>query len=124
MKSFFALCVLIGIIVSLVLLLLIFECVRKMNFQPKKKPMLQGGYAQRSNHYPINCCPRCKSNRVRAFVEKQVILPEKTKTQTSLNLNPLKPFTVYNHNEKVIRQEISRDITKFICDNCGLIYKR
>lgn len=67
-------------------------------------------------------CPFCDSGRIRAFTENKVIIPEKTKTQTSFNLNPLKPFTLFNQKEKVVRREISVDVTKFICDNCGNIW--
>lgn len=67
-------------------------------------------------------CPCCDSGRIRAFTENKVIIPEKSKTQTSLNLNPLKPFTLFNQKEKVARKQISVDVTKFICDNCGNIW--
>lgn len=69
------------------------------------------------------CCPRCNRNRFHSIVTKEVIIPEKTKTQTSLNMNPLKPFTVLDHKEKVVRQEISREVTKFVCDDCGYVWK-
>lgn len=67
-------------------------------------------------------CPCCDSDRIRAFTENKVIVPEKSKTQTSLNLNLLKPFTFFNQKEKVVRKQISVEVTKFICDNCGNIW--
>ena len=67
-------------------------------------------------------CPRCGKSNYHAIVQKEVIVPEKKKTQSSVNLNPLKPFTVMDHKEKVVRKEISRDVTKFVCDNCGNIW--
>lgn len=40
-------------------------------------------------------CPKCKSHNI------QVIANNKNmKQQTSFNLNPLKPFTIFNHKEK------------------------
>lgn len=70
-----------------------------------------------------NFCPLCKSNRIRSFVEEQVISPGKKKTYTSINLNPFKPFTLFNEKEKVIKKPIIYKKTKFICDNCGNIWQ-
>lgn len=40
-------------------------------------------------------CPKCKSHNI------QIISNDKNmKNTTSLNLNPLKPFTVFSHNKK------------------------
>lgn len=71
----------------------------------------------------IKTCPFCTSSKIRAFMDETVRIPEKTKKYTTLNLNPLKPFTVFNHKEKVVRKEITSKETKFICDNCGSIFK-
>lgn len=67
-------------------------------------------------------CPRCKKSHYHTMVTREVVIPGKTKTQSSLNLNPLKPFTVMNHKEKVVREEISREVTRFVCDECGNIW--
>lgn len=42
-------------------------------------------------------CPSCKSPNVQLLDSN---MNEKVKKSTSLNLNPLKPFTVFNHKEK------------------------
>lgn len=68
-------------------------------------------------------CPKCGSDNCHAFVEDMVILEGKTKMQTSLNLNPLKPFTVFNHKEKVVREPWTRQVSKFVCDDCGKIFQ-
>lgn len=57
-------------------------------------------------------CPKCGSDNYHAFVE------DKVKRSSSINLNPLKPFTVLNHKEKVVRQ-----VSKFVCDDCGKIFQ-
>ena len=69
------------------------------------------------------CCPSCRSSRIRAFTEKNVIIPQKVKNQTSYNLNPFKPLTLFNHTQKVVRKEVAITETKFICDNCGNIFR-
>lgn len=68
-------------------------------------------------------CPRCNSDRFHAYVEEKVWIKGKTKQQTSLNMNPLKPFTVFNTKEKVIRPDITYKETNFLCDDCGKIFK-
>lgn len=68
-------------------------------------------------------CPACGSVRFHAFVEEQVIIPGKVKSQTTLNLNPLKPFTVFNHKEKVVRKGWTRQVSKFVCDDCRHIFQ-
>ncbi|AYQ24200.1 MULTISPECIES: hypothetical protein [Enterococcus] len=42
-------------------------------------------------------CPSCKSTNIQLLDSHT---NEKSKKTTSLNLNPLKPFTVFNHKEK------------------------
>ena len=68
-------------------------------------------------------CPRCGSNNHHAFVEEEVIRKGKVKSTTSWNLNPLKPFTVFNHKEKVVRKPLTRKVSKLICDDCGKIFQ-
>ena len=69
------------------------------------------------------CCPGCGGTRFHAFVEDEVMIPAKVKSQTTLNLNPLKPFTVFNHKEKVVRKGWTRQVSKFVCDDCGKIFQ-
>lgn len=68
-------------------------------------------------------CPRCGSTRFHAFVENVVVREGKVKSKTTLNINPLKPFTVFNHKEKVVRQPSMKQVSKFVCDNCGNIFQ-
>lgn len=68
-------------------------------------------------------CPYCGSKRYHAFVEDKVIRQGKTKMQTSVNLNPLKPFTLFNTKEKVVRNPLTMQVSKFVCDDCGKIFQ-
>lgn len=66
-------------------------------------------------------CPRCNSENCSHYKEQEVI-PAKVKKSTSLNLNPLKPFTPFNHKEKIIREEIVNTKDRFLCNKCGKIF--
>ena len=68
-------------------------------------------------------CPKCKGFNYHAFVEEQVVIPKKVRSKTTLNLNPLKPFTVFNHKEKIVRQQVTKQVGKFVCDDCGKIFQ-
>ena len=68
------------------------------------------------------CCPVCGGENYHAFVEEKVIRQGKTKSTVSLNLNPLKPFTVLNQKEKVVREPLTMQVSKFVCDDCGKIF--
>lgn len=71
-------------------------------------------------------CPSCKS------INLQVVSQEirgardaKTKITTSLNLNPLKPFTLLNHKEKVVKKAREGSIyIKWRCADCGHMFER
>lgn len=86
-------------------------------------------------------CPSCKSSNVQ-LLESHT--NEKTKKSTSLNLNPLKPFTVFNHKEKKKKKVSGGKIAlgmatggasllvtgakqnkgrEFHCTNCGNVWK-
>lgn len=67
-------------------------------------------------------CPKCGSMKHHSYTENVVVRQGKVKKKTTLNLNPLKPFTVFNHKEKVVRDPVIRNVTKVICDNCGYIF--
>lgn len=67
-------------------------------------------------------CPSCKSEDCSHY-EETITLQEKTKTTYSANLNPLKPFTLINKNEKVVRPEVKHTIHKFKCNKCGDIFE-
>lgn len=66
-------------------------------------------------------CPICHSEDCSHYKEEK-IRPGKTKTTYSLNLNPLKPFTVVNKKEKVKRKEKVITESKFICNKCGHVF--
>lgn len=67
-------------------------------------------------------CPYCGGLNCQSFIERRIVKPAKIKNRTTLNLNPLKPFTVFNHKQKVVRKEVSQNISRFICNNCGKVF--
>ncbi len=66
-------------------------------------------------------CPRCGSEDCSHYQE-QKIKPEKTKTRYTVNINPLRPFTLVNKKEKIIRKERVTTEKKIICNKCGYIF--
>lgn len=66
-------------------------------------------------------CPRCGGSDCSYFTEEKYI-PEKKKETYSINLNPLKPFTLFNKKEKVIRKSYTQKIQKIRCNKCGCIF--
>ena len=66
-------------------------------------------------------CPRCGSEDC-SYYQEQKIVPGKTKTSYSANLNPLKPFTFINKKEKIIKKEQIITENKFLCNKCGKIF--
>ncbi len=88
-------------------------------------------------------CPRCKSPNVQLIGSNANI--RKTKKSSSLNLNPFKPLTVFNHKEKQIKKKSTGKIAmgiatggvstlftgskqskgnEFHCVNCGTVFKK
>lgn len=67
-------------------------------------------------------CPRCGSENC-SYYQQQRIIPGKTKTRYTANLNPLHPFTLVNKKEKVKRKEEIVTEKMIICNKCGLIFK-
>ena len=67
-------------------------------------------------------CPRCGSWDC-SHHQEQKIIPGKTKTRYTANLNPLRPFTFVNKKEKVVRKEEVISISKFMCNKCGYIFE-
>lgn len=66
-------------------------------------------------------CPRCGSTHFQ-YAGQQIYgaRPEKTKTRYTANLNPLRPFTLVNKKEKVVKKARSGyAVDEFICLNCG-----
>lgn len=66
-------------------------------------------------------CPYCGSTHFQ-YAGQQIYgaRPEKTKTRYTANLNPLRPFTLVNKKEKVVKKARSGyAVDEFICLNCG-----
>ena len=72
--------------------------------------------------YHMKCCPKCKSPEYHAFVE-QSIVHGKDKARYSLNLNPLRPFTLVNKKERR-GDDIIVNKSRFVCDKCGFIFDK
>lgn len=66
-------------------------------------------------------CPRCNSTNCSWRIDEKVV-PEKTKTRYTVNINPLHPFTFANKKEKVVRKEQSYMQKRIICNDCGYIF--
>ena len=76
---------------------------------------------QPHNEQIQKCCPRCGSTHFQ-YAGQQIYgaRPEKTKTRYTANLNPLRPFTLVNKKEKVVKKARSGyAVDEFICLNCG-----
>lgn len=66
-------------------------------------------------------CPRCGSSECSHYKEQKMI-PGKTKTRYTMNLNPLIPFTLVNKKEKIVKKENTYIENKFMCNKCGKIF--
>lgn len=66
-------------------------------------------------------CPRCGSSDC-SWTQEQKIIPGKTKTKYTANLNPFHPLTLINKKEKVIRKDEIRTEKKIVCNSCGKIF--
>lgn len=78
---------------------------------------------EKKTKHQINC-PKCKSINVE-YMGAEVIgaKADKTKTTTSLNLNPLKPFTLFNHKEKIVKKgSAGIDFDRWRCEECGNVF--
>lgn len=62
-------------------------------------------------------CPRCGSEDCTFYKE---VVPEKTKTRYTMNLNPLRPFTIMNKKQKIVSKQQTLD--KYMCNKCGKIF--
>lgn len=67
-------------------------------------------------------CPRCGSENC-SYYQEQKVIPGKTKTRYTANLNPLKPFTLVNKKEKVIKKDKTVTESKIMCNDCGHIFE-
>lgn len=66
-------------------------------------------------------CPRCGSQDCSHYQQEKII-PGKTKTRYTMNLNPLRPFTLVNKKEKVVTKDKYVTEDKIICNSCGYIF--
>lgn len=74
-----------------------------------------------NNPSPQKRCPHCNSTDWQ-FAGQQTIgaRDAKTKTEHKLNINPLKPLTIMDSKEKVVKKAKSGySYDEFICLNCG-----
>lgn len=67
-------------------------------------------------------CPKCGSDDCSHFKEQQIV-PGRTKTRYTININPFRPFTLLNKKEKVIRDEQLKTENKYMCNKCGYIFR-
>mgnify|MGYP002511969756 CR=1 FL=1 len=79
--------------------------------------------SQRQERLRSKTCPKCGGKNFHAFVETVEVVSGKTKTRYTTNLNPFRPFTLVNKKEKVVRNPITKQVSKFVCDDCGKIFK-
>lgn len=71
-------------------------------------------------------CPACNSINVE-FIGSDVVGMHDpvTKTTTKINLNPLKPFTLFDHEDKVVKRGCSGfTVNSWHCRDCGKIFKK
>lgn len=66
-------------------------------------------------------CPRCGSEDC-SHHRQQTVLPGKTKTRYTANLNPLRPFTIMNKKEKVVKKDRVVTDNWFVCNKCGYMF--
>lgn len=94
----------------------------KTQIQQEEKPTFNGVYRKTMfSGLQEVYCPRCGSENCSHYQEQKII-PGKTKTRYTANLNPLKPFTLVNKKEKVVKKEQVVTENKFICNSCGKIF--
>lgn len=54
--------------------------------------------------------------------KQQPQVQQKSKTRYTVNLNPLRPFTLVNKKEKIKQQGGTYSQHRFVCNRCGLIF--
>lgn len=75
------------------------EPIERPKAVAKAKPVSRPAPAPRPN---VKRCPKCKSANIE-LVDDDV---KDVKKSTSVNVNPLKPFTVFNHKEKEKKKKV------------------
>lgn len=97
------------------------ESLKEKKAIPKREGF-NGIYRSRFGKLEEVYCPRCGSENCSHYQEQKII-PGKTKTRYTANLNPLKPFTLVNKKEKVVRKDEIVTESKFLCNSCGMIFR-
>lgn len=98
---------------------------RKMTGENKKNASkkIDAAYKRQDINPRKKVCPKCKSDNCTVFLSEKEVKPQKKITRHSINLNPLHPFTFINSNEKVTRKSVVKTESKFVCNDCGKIFK-
>ena len=93
------------------------SAIREREEEKNKRDEIIANYRKQKIKY----CPYCLSTDFQYAGQKTIGQRDaKTKTQHSLNLNPLKPFTLVNSKEKVVRKaKPGYSYDEFICMKCG-----
>lgn len=99
------------------------SCEMRLTSYNKIAPKHEGIYKYSKNNIKHEIfCPRCGSIDCSHFRE-EVRVPERTKTRYTVNLNPLKPFTLLNKKEKTVRKEKIIYKNKIKCNKCGNVFE-
>ncbi len=98
------------------------EYIKEYNRNVAERKRKKKEEAKRLKNTPH--CPKCSSTNLQYLGEDNVGGREaKTKTVTSLNLNPLKPFTLFNQKEKVVKKAREGiDLDRWRCQDCGKVF--
>lgn len=80
-------------------------------------------------------CPQCRSTKISIQASTYVtptyttVIPADVRTRYTVNLNPLRPFTLVNKKDKVRRPEQyvvhggeERTVRKYVCGSCGKVF--
>jgi hypothetical protein len=105
------------------------EMLEAIGVKKKQQPQIQrplnpnfkGVYRATENGLIEVYCPRCSSWDC-SHTQITTTVPQKSKTRYTVNLNPLRPFTLVNKKEKIKQQGGTYSQHRFICNRCGLIF--
>ena len=109
----------------------IFYCDKEIDFKQIERLFHDEFIEYQSNKNLLlsrSMCPRCMSKNIEIYnTITHGIRPPKTKTvsKTSLNLNPLRPFTVFNTKSKtkvIDKGSAGYTVVSYICKDCGKIF--
>lgn len=99
------------------------ECGNKLKKEVLEKKKFTGIYT--TDIFGLKTevyCPRCKSSNCSHYSE-EIVIPGKTKTRYTANLNPLKPFTLVNKKEKQVKKDKVKATPMIRCNDCGKTWK-